>query len=83
VHVEVSLYLGADGLPYTNEPISADETRRVRAKTYKAAPPMDPSLGDLTPAFCEWLLLNQTYDFVVRYSARHTHIQAWAIAHAN
>ena len=83
VKIEVGMILGNDGLPYCTEAIPADETKRVRAKSYKDAPPMEANLGDLTPAFSEWLFLNHPYDFAVRYAARSTHIQAWAMAHTN
>jgi hypothetical protein len=82
VKVEVTLRLGDDGLPYLLEPVSTDETRRIRQMTYKDAPVMSPSLGDLTPEFVEWLYLNHPYDAAVRYFSRSTHVQAWAVAHS-
>lgn len=81
IKVPVAMFKGEDGLPYTSEPVSADETRRMREKQYADAPPMDRLLGDLTPAFAEWLYLNHAYDAAVRYAGRTTHIQAWAVAH--
>lgn len=80
--VPVKLFLGEDGLPYTAEPVTAAETHRIRALQYESAPKQHPQYGDLTPAFAEWLYLNHPYDAAVRYAARATHIQAWAVAHA-
>lgn len=82
INVPVELTVGADGLPYAAEAVSAEETHRVRALNYKDAPKMDPQLGDLTPAFVEWLYLNKPYDASVRYFSRSTHVQSWALAHA-
>lgn len=81
IRVPVKMYLGEDGLPYVNEPVTKAETVRVREASYEGAPPMDRNLGDLTPAFSEWLYLNHSYDAAVRYASRSTHIQAWAVAH--
>lgn len=78
IKVPVALGTGADGLPYTMEPVTADETRRLRGLAYPDAPKMDPNTGDLTPAFVEWLYLNHPYDAAVRYAARSTHVQVAA-----
>lgn len=73
------LDMGANGLPYPVVPVTADMTRRIRAKNYAGAPQQNPGLGDLTPEFVEWLYLNYTFDAVVRYNARSTHVQAAAV----
>lgn len=78
IKVPVALGTGADGLPYTMEPVTADETRRLRGLAYPDAPKMDSNTGDLTPAFVEWLYLNHPYDAAVRYAARSTHVQVAA-----
>lgn len=80
VKVEVTLGMGEDGLPYTTEPVSADETRRIRALFYKDAPMCDKNYGDLWPEFVEWLYLNHPYDACVRYAARSTHVQSAALS---
>lgn len=80
IKVPVQLGIGADGLPFTTEPVTADETRRIRALGYKDSPKMDSNTGDLTPAFVEWLYLNHPYDAAVRYAARSTHVQVAAAA---
>lgn len=79
VKIPVTLGIGQDGLPFTTEPVTAEETHRVRCETYPDAPPMDKILGDLTPEFVEWLFLNHPYDATVRYFARSTHVQAAAL----
>lgn len=78
IKVPVALITGADGLPYTTEPVAADETRRIRALAYKDAPAMNPMTGDLTPEFVEWLYLTHPYDAAVRYAGRSTHVQVAA-----
>lgn len=80
IRVPVALVAGEDGLPYTTEPVSAEETRKIRCMSYKDAPKMDPNTGDLTPAFVEWLYLTHPYDAAVRYAARSTHVQVAAAA---
>lgn len=80
IKVPVALGTGADGLPFTTEPVSADETRRIRSLTYKDAPKQDPHFGDITPDFVEWLYLTHPYDASVRYAARSTHVQVAAAA---
>lgn len=38
------------------------------------APPMDPEMGDKTPAFVEWLHRNYPEEFARRYKDRKTHL---------
>jgi hypothetical protein len=82
VKVTVEITVGADGLPYPAEAVTAEETRRVRGLTYATAPALEAELGDLTPVFVEWLYLNFPYDAAVRYAGRVTHVQSWALSHA-
>lgn len=79
VKVPVEFTVGADGLPYTAEPVDAEETRRIKALSYPGAPAMDRLLGDLTPEFSEWLYLTHPYDAAVRYAGRSTHVQIAAL----
>lgn len=71
---DVELITGDDGLPYVVDPITAEETREIRCRSYPGAPHMGPATGDLTPEFVEWLYLNHPYDAAVRYYGRSTHV---------
>jgi hypothetical protein len=79
IEVEVALRIGEDGLPYVDEPVSSEETRRVRNLSYPDAPKCPATYGDLWPDFVEWLYLNHPYDAAVRYAARNTHVQIAAM----
>lgn len=74
------LHVGEDGLPYPARHITAAEGAEICARQYPGAPKMDPIIGDYSPDFVEWLYLNHPYDAAVRYFARHTHVQAYALA---
>lgn len=73
------LDVGANGLPYLAVPVAASEVARIKALPYRDGPKMDPGLGDLTPAFVEWLYLNHPYEATVRYYGRQTHVQIAAL----
>lgn len=45
----------------------------IKAKVYPDAPEMDPSQGDKTPEFVDWLYDNHPADAAKRYAGRKTH----------
>lgn len=50
--------------------------RALLAKQYPGAPAMSPELGDLTPAFVEWLYLHDPQTAATRYYGRGNHLTA-------
>lgn len=46
---------------------------KIKSKGYAGAPPMDPDMGDKTPAFVDWLYENHPEDAARRYYGRKTH----------
>lgn len=55
------------------EPIrgmTAAQVEEVRGRSYEKAPRMDPTLGDKTQAFVNWLFKNHPQDAYIRYYAR-------------
>lgn len=70
---ERKIALGDDNMPM---PLVLREgpMRSLLAKKYNKAPAMDGDLGDLTPAFVEWLYLNHPSDAATRYYGRITHL---------